>query len=111
MSWWTGVNGTLVQYLTQTAPSSASGYAKAGPVAFQGLIVKTDGVNDIAMTVYDSTSAAGTKLTPIGFNIPGNANIWTIAFAIPLMAWNGIWVQRTVAGGGNCYHQVLYDEG
>lgn len=73
------------------------------------MIAKTDGINDVTVTVYDSSSAAGTKLTPIGFRIPGNANLWSFSIEPALMAWNGIWVQISTIG--SCYYQVLYDAG
>ena len=111
MSWWTGQNGTLVQYLTHTVPRAASGYVKSGPVAFQGLLVKTDNVNDVEFSVYDSTSNAGILLIPDAFSVPGTANLWSFSLDLPIMAWTGIYVYMSVAGGGTAKYQVLYDEG
>ena len=105
MGFWGG--RTLTQFVTQSVPYDRSAYVKSGPVAFNGISVKTNGVNDVVFSVYDSTSAAGTLLLPADFTVPGTANLWVLSIPIPLIAWTGIFVEMT----GNGSYQILYDEG
>lgn len=109
MSFWPG--NTLVQYVSQTAPSSVPGYVLPGAVAFCGIIVKTDNVNNVDLSLYDSTSNSGTLLLPDSFCVPGSANLWSFSMDLPLIAWNGIYVDMVVSGGGTAKYQILYDEG
>ena len=104
MSWWPGKH--LLQYVIQSESFDRSAYTKAGPVAFNGISVKTSG-SDLTFSVYDSTSAAGTLLLPADFTVPGTANLWVLSIPIPLIAWTGIFVEMT----GNGSYQILYDEG
>ena len=106
MSWWPGKH--LLQYVTQSESFDRSAFVRAAPVAFCGLVFRTNNVDNIIVSVYDSTSASGTLLLPEEFIVPGSASLWTMSLDPPLMAWDGIFVKITGSGGR---YQVLYDEG
>ena len=105
MSWWPGKH--LLQYVTQSESFDRSAFVRAAPVAFCGLVFRTNNVDDIIVSVYDSTSATGTLLLPSDFTVPGTANLWVLSIPIPLIAWTGIYVSMD----GNGEYQILYDEG
>ena len=107
MSYWTGNSGLLVEYVSQSETHESSTCARVGPVAFCGLAVKTDGVNSVTLTAYDSTSASGTLLLPKQFVVPGSANLWMFSIEPALIGWAGIYIE--MAGPGS--FQVLYDQG
>lgn len=71
----------------------------AGRANFYGIIMQTDGVNDVTVTVYDSLTAAGTTLMPeITFVADSDAPTRTIGFNIPIKCYNGIYVDITTSG-------------
>lgn len=93
-----------------STPATASGAAVSGSAAFYGLIVITDGTNDVTVTVYDNTAASGTLLMPTSFVIPGTAKIWTLSYNPAIKCNTGIYVLLSVAGGGSATYQVVYDK-
>lgn len=99
-----------VEYRTQSAELAASGIALAGENVFCGLLVKTDGTNNVTITVYDNASAAsGDKLLPSAFVVKGTALLWGIELDKGILADNGIYVEITCAG--TCSVIALYDQG
>lgn len=106
MAFWPGKH--LLQYVIQSSVFDRSAHVQAAPVAFCGLIFRTNNVDDITVSVYDSTSASGTLLLPEDFTVPGVSSLWTLSLDPPLMAWNGIFVKMSGNGGK---YQVWYDEG
>lgn len=83
----------------------------SGKLAFGGIIIKTDGTNNVTLNVYDSVTATGTKLIPTDSIILGTSRLTAISFSPPLRCGTGIYVSVSVAGGGSCSYQVIYDAG
>jgi len=96
-----------VQYITE--PQSSSGVAVSGKCAFGGIIVKTDGINDVTVNVYDNTTNSGKKLIPENTVIRGDSYIDGIGYDPPVYTENGVYVEVDTAG--ECSWQVLYDRG
>jgi len=94
-----------------TQPSASSGVAVTGACVFKGIIFKTDGTNDVTVTVYDNTSASGNKLTPESFVIEGSARVFALSYEPGVLAVNGIYVAMSVAGGGEASFQVKHTQG
>lgn len=100
--------GRLVAQLT--SPATASAASITGEALFYGLIFVTDGTNNITVNVYDAGSATGTKLVPTDLVILGGARVFTLSFDPGIKVNNGIYVDVSVAGGGTCSYQVMYDK-
>ena len=96
-----------VQYITE--PQSSSGVAVSGKCAFGGIIVKTDGINDVTVNVYDNTTNSGKKLIPDNVVVKGSSGIDGLGYDPPVYAEKGIYVE--VVTSGTCSWQVLYDKG
>lgn len=94
-----------------TAPASYSSVAVTGAAAFGGILVKTDGTNNVTLNVYDNTSATGRLLIPADTIVLGTARLWALSFEPPVSATTGIYVTISVAGGGAASYQVIYDQG
>jgi hypothetical protein len=92
-----------------STPASASAAAVTGTAAFYGIIIKTDGTNDVTLNIYDNTSAAGKKIVPTDIVVSGSQKVWTLSYAPAIKCVNGIYVSISVAGGGSATYQVLYD--
>ena len=86
-------------YVIQSAEKSADASIYDGPCLFYGLVIATDGTNDVTIDVYDNTAASGTKLLPT-IVIPTSADIRyeTIWFGKPVWCKTGIYVDITTAG-------------
>ena len=72
-------------------------------------MVKTDGTNDITMSVYASSKITGRELLPKDFKIPGLAGLWTFGVNPPFLSTDGVYVDFTCAG--DVMYQVIYDIG
>ena len=94
-----------------TAPATVSARAIAGACLFYGITVMTDGTNNVTLNIYDNTAASGTRLIPTNFIIPGIDRYFGYKPPLPIRCTNGIYVSVSVAGGGTCSYQVLYDRG
>ena len=98
-----------VQALSTSRSASAS--VVVGRCVFNGIDIKTDGVNDVTLNVYDSLSASGTQLLPDSVIIPGSARLTSISYDPPVLAEIGIYVEAVAADSGIYEYQVLYDMG
>jgi len=93
-----------------STPKTASGIHVTGPAGFAGLIVKTDGTNNVTLNVFDNTAASGTRLIPEDTVVLGAARLWTLCFDPPIRCTEGVYVAGTVAAGAFAV-QVVYDQG
>jgi len=99
-----------VQVAKISVPATTSSAAVSGPSAFYGLIVKTDGVNNVTINVYDNTAASGTPLIPTDTVIAGSDRTWALSYNPAIKCTNGVYVSISVAGGGTATYQVQYDK-
>jgi hypothetical protein len=102
-------NGAQVKAAALTAPAAVSSTAVTGRAVFHGFIMQTDGSNNVTMNIYDNTVASGTTLMPVDCVILGASRIYTFSYDPPVPCNTGIYVEVTVAGGGDCSYQVLYE--
>ncbi len=94
-----------------SADQTASALIVSGPCVLHGIVVKTDGTNDVTLTIYDNTSAAGTtKLLPASTVVDGANTPWAAGTTPPALMANGIYVSISVAGGGSASYTVQYDQ-
>lgn len=91
-----------------TTTATASGTAVTGAVWFNGIIVKTDGSNNVTLNIYDGTGVTVTRLIPTDFVIPGTEYYFGYRPPSPIRCRIGIYVTIAVAGGGTASYQVLY---
>ncbi len=109
---WTGekISSGQVMVAKITAPAAASAAAVTGRAAFYGIIVKTDGINNVTLNIYDNTAASGTKLIPTDTVISGTERTWTLSYTPAVGCTIGVYVSISVAGGGSAVYQVEYDQ-
>jgi len=88
---------------------TASAIIATGRAVFYGIAMKTDSVNDITLSLYDGTTAAGTPLLPTGLTVDGTSNMTSISFSPPLGCNTGIYVDMSVAASGTGSYTVYYD--
>lgn len=100
-----------VEFRKLSAEVTGTGTVVTGKTVFCGLLVTTDGTNDVTITLYDNTSAAGTKLMPGSPVFKGSDNIGGIEFDKGILAEIGIHIVISVAGGGSCTIQIIHDQG
>ena len=105
------VGGQTIGVNNITTEASVSTAIVSGKVAFCGIIIKTDGVNNITLNIYDNTIASGKPLVPTDTIILGNLRLVTLNYYPPIRCNSGIYVSVSVAGGGTCSYQVIYDNG
>jgi len=108
MSLSTGAGQVQVTQISDPAASSAA--AATGQAAFYGIIIKTDGTNNVTLNIYDNIAASGKKLVPTDIVVLGTARIWALSYSPAIKCLTGIYVSVSVAGGGTCTYQVLYDK-
>ena len=108
--WLTLPGQGLVQVAPITADAAVSGVAVSGQSAFHGIVVKTDGVNNVTLNVYDNTAAAGTTLIPVNTVILGSDRTWAFSWSPAVKCSTGIYVSIAVAGGGTATYKVQYDK-
>src|SRR5512137_2776367 len=82
--------------------------ALTGRGALYGVMVKTDGSNDVTLALYDGTSTAGKKLIPEDIVIPGDSNFYPIGFTPALIFHDGVYV--AISGTG-AVAILIYDQG
>lgn len=89
-----------------TAEISSNSQAVSGRCVFAGVIVFTDGSNDVTISIYNGTDNTGAKVIPSGVVVPAASRLISINAEPPIGCPNGIYVE--IAGtGGKC--QVIYD--
>ena len=89
-----------------SAEIAANGQAVTGNCVFGGMLIKTDGTNNVTVSAYNGTSNAGSKLFPAATVIPAASRMASITYNPGLSCPDGIYVE--ISGtGGVC--QVLYD--
>jgi len=109
MSKWTNpTTKEKLEIYKKTNPITGSGLAVNGQCAFHGIMIKTDGTNNLALTLYDNVSAAGAPLIPDSIVVLGSARVTKYEFNKPIIAQNGIFVSGTCAGLWTW--QVYYDK-
>ena len=88
---------------------NATAQIRRGQCVFYGIIIKTDGANDVTISVWDSLTATGKKLIPEDIIIEGSKRVESIGYPLAIWCTIGIRVKLSVAGGGAASYQVLYD--
>ena len=88
--------------LIYTVPSGRS-------VLFDGIVVQTDGTNDITFDIHDNTSAAGTKIIPTSLKVKGTSETFALSYDPPVKCGTGIYVNLTTSG--TVAYVVLYRVG
>lgn len=103
---WEGVVENIATHSIQTESASIA----TGRGFFYGIIVRTDGTNNVTLNVYDSGAASGNRLLPSNIVINGVNNIsgWAFGTDPALKFTAGIYVDASVAGGGTVEYEVLY---
>jgi len=91
-----------------SVPATSSGRVKNGRCVFYGIIVKTDGENDVTLNLYDSKVNGGTRLLPEDVVISGEDDLVSISYNPPLICGQGIYVRA--ACSGTYSYQVLWDD-
>ena len=83
----------------------------SGDCWFYGLLLATDGTNNVTVKVYDSLTNAGTQVFPDWIATTSATNrMSVISFDPPLQMKTGISVDITVGGGGSAAYVVYYRE-
>lgn len=99
----------LTGVATITTVAAASEASVAFPCKFHGIILNTDGTNNVTLNIYDNASAASGKVViPTDTVILGAARTFSLSYDPPIRMGNGIYVDVSVAGAGTCAFQVLY---
>lgn len=99
----------LVNELSSNYESSTA--IVSGKSAFGGIVIKTDGTNNITLNIYDNTTNSGKRLIPPDSIVLGTSRVWALGYDPPIKCDNGIYIEVSVAGGGTCSFQVVYDQG
>ena len=111
MQWQKGRGSQPTEVHKLSALKSTNALIKTGACAFAGLILVTDNVNDIIINVYDNIEASGSKrFCPADMLIRGVAEVFTLNYEPPIQGKTGIYVEISVANGGSCSYQAVYDE-
>ncbi len=76
---------------------------------FKGMLITTDGTNNVTVSVYDNTANSGTKIIPT-FVALGSSYTTAVSYDPGVAFATGISVDVTIAGGGTASYQVLYDK-
>ena len=111
MQWQKGRGSLPTEVYMISVVKSASALIKTGKCAFAGFIVVTDGINEVTVNIYDNTEAAGDdRFCPVDMLIRGAAKVFTLDYNPPIQGKTGIYIQISVANGGSCSYQAVYDE-
>ena len=92
-----------MDYQSPSAVKTGDAAIKSSPGYFFGILVATDGTNDVTIQIYDNTSGSGTKLLPDSLVITtGSSDRWEqISFNPPLPFSTGLYVDVTTSGTVN----------
>ena len=111
MQWQKGRGSKPTEVNKLSEPKTAMALIKTGVCSFAGLFLKTDNLNDITVNLYDNVEASGNaRCCPNDTLIRGIAELFTLTYDPPIQGKTGIYVEISVAGGGSCSYQVVYDE-
>lgn len=91
-----------------TSSASTTSTAVTGPCWFTGFILRTDGINNVTLNIYDGTGVTTTNLIPADFVLPGEDRYFSYRPPSPIRCKVGIRVVVAVAGAGTCAYQVMY---
>ncbi len=97
----------------RTTPATSSGTtagatAVTGECVFHGILIQTDGSNDVTFNTYDNTTASGTRILTGDLVVAGNTNKEFVNPPVSLHCSTGIHVTCTCAGTFSW--QVFYDD-
>lgn len=105
----TGALKVPVKVSELTQPATVSAAAVTGPCAFMGIVLQTNGTNDITLNIYDNDEASGNKLIPTDTVIEGNPKrLWSLAYDPGIRCVTGVYVDVDGTLGS---YQVQYDQG
>jgi hypothetical protein len=104
-----GAGKRPIQVFSMSDELTETGQAVTGTCAFKSVIVKTDGTNNVTISVYAGTDNSGNRLIPYQTVIPGDSRIFMIEFGVPQPAVGGVYVEISTAGAARV--QVQYDQG
>lgn len=97
----------VLHYWEYTTPKTTSCLAVRGRHVFGGILLLTDGINNITLNIYDSLTASGKRLIPPNLLIKGSRDYFPLS--VELLAHNGSYVNITCSGTYS--FQVYYDKG
>ena len=83
--------------LNRTAEQTADAAAVTGAGHFGGIIIATDGSNDVTVDIYDNTAASGNNIIPTVV-CKGSSRIHAIGIDPPTPFFTGVYVDITCAG-------------
>jgi hypothetical protein len=86
-------------YLLSSGKKTSSGIILAHQGIIGGVTVKTDGTNDVTVTIYNNTSSASGEIL-VDLLIPGADKVGGIVFGtMPVLAPAGIFLSYSGTGG------------
>jgi hypothetical protein len=92
------------EWMNYSAVKTADALIHTGGGYVYGIIVATDGTNDVTVKTYDNTSAAGTKLHPDMVCTTSSSNrMCVLGFSPPVPYSTGVYVDVTLAAGAVAY--------
>ena len=96
------------QYFTEiTDVQAASAAVLSTEIGFCGIIVGTDGTNDVVVNIFDNAAAAsGKRLIPEDVTIEASLRVASIGYYPPVHAENGVYVE--IVCSGTYSYQILY---
>jgi len=74
-----------------------------------GVLIGTDGTNQVTLNIYDGLNNSGNQLYTPNIIILGSSSLVYIA-PEPFQISTGVHVTVDVANGGTCYHRIFYDK-
>ena len=94
-----------VNWANNSGEKTASAVISAEGCVLAGVVVATDGTNDVTVTLYDhATEASGTKLLPT-FTVKGADGIGGCCPPFPIRAVNGVYLELSGDGAkANVYY-------
>ncbi len=74
-----------------------------------GVLIGTDGTNEVTLTVYDGLDDTGVVQYTPDIKIAGASGLLYISPAAVHIT-TGVYLEVSVANGGSCNHRVFYDQ-
>lgn len=95
----------------QSAEKTASAAITSGAAVFHGLVVMSDGTNEITVNGYDNTSNSGKKLFPTWTVTTSSSNrAQALSIMPPVKCTVGIYIEVTVGGGGTVAYMAYFNK-